>query len=221
MECRLCRSDAGKGDYGFVTHDPCEYFHVINYELGLHQSCIWLCSPVRRPVEKAGSAEFGTVGLPLALPAVGSSNSVLYPRLGILPPLPSGARGPGVMSAVGQPSLSSRPLHSPSQVIEETALGPVTSPSRDIPPSFASSSSSLAGLGAIERLALTRRAPHMMRLHLVRSAIRVTVLMTGDAGALLLLRVLLKGVRDEGWWGSAAAGIMAELVGAPHVFWRE
>jgi exopolysaccharide biosynthesis polyprenyl glycosylphosphotransferase len=118
------------------------------------------------------------------------------------------------MSAVGQPSISSRPLHSPSQVIEETALGSVTSPPRDIPPSFTSSSSSLAGPGAIERLALTRRAPHMMRLHLVRSAIRVTVLMTGDAGALLLLRVLLKGVRDEGWWGSAAAGLMAELVPA-------
>jgi exopolysaccharide biosynthesis polyprenyl glycosylphosphotransferase len=118
------------------------------------------------------------------------------------------------MSAVGQPSLSSRPLHSPSQVIEETALGPLTSPPRDIPPLFASSSSPLAGPGALERLALTRRAPHMMRLHLVRSAIRVTVLMTGDAGALLLLRVLLKGVRDEGWWGSAAAGLMAELVPA-------
>jgi hypothetical protein len=118
------------------------------------------------------------------------------------------------MSAVGQPSISSRPLHSPSQVIEETALGSVTSPPRDIPPSFTSSSSSLAGPGALERLALTRRAPHMMRLHLVRSAIRVTVLMTGDAGALLLLRVLLKGVRDEGWWGSAAAGLMAELVPA-------
>jgi len=51
-----------------------------------------------------------------------------------------------------------------------------------------------------------------MRIHLVRSAVRITVLMAGDAAALLLLRLLLRGVRDEGWWGSAAASVMTGLV---------
>jgi exopolysaccharide biosynthesis polyprenyl glycosylphosphotransferase len=51
-----------------------------------------------------------------------------------------------------------------------------------------------------------------MRLHLVRSAVRIAVLLAGDAVALLLLRLLLRGVRDESWLGSAAATVMAQLV---------
>jgi exopolysaccharide biosynthesis polyprenyl glycosylphosphotransferase len=50
-----------------------------------------------------------------------------------------------------------------------------------------------------------------MRVHLVRSAIRIAVLMAGDAAALLLLRALLRGVRDEQWLGSAAASVMHRL----------
>lgn len=59
-----------------------------------------------------------------------------------------------------------------------------------------------------------RRAPQIMRRHLVRSAIRITVLMAGDAAALLLLRHLLRGVRDEQWLGPATAGLVNSMV--PH-----
>lgn len=51
-----------------------------------------------------------------------------------------------------------------------------------------------------------------MRRHLVRSIVRITVLMTGDVGALLLLRVLLKGVRDQQWLGAGAASIVTSLI---------
>ncbi|HEX5574954.1 MAG TPA: hypothetical protein VFX42_03685, partial [Gemmatimonadales bacterium] len=51
-----------------------------------------------------------------------------------------------------------------------------------------------------------------MRLHLVRSAVRIAVLMAGDAAALLLLRVLLRGVRDNLWLGGATASIISRLV---------
>src|SRR5919112_6357079 len=61
---------------------------------------------------------------------------------------------------------------------------------------------------ALERLALTRRAPQIMRRHLVRSIVRITVLMAGDAGALLLLRLVLKGIRDEQWLGPGTAGVV-------------
>jgi exopolysaccharide biosynthesis polyprenyl glycosylphosphotransferase len=51
-----------------------------------------------------------------------------------------------------------------------------------------------------------------MRRHLVRSVVRMTVLMTGDAAALLLLRVALKGIRDQQWLGSATASVVSSLV---------
>ncbi|MDF3053268.1 MAG: hypothetical protein K0S19_1373, partial [Geminicoccaceae bacterium] len=51
-----------------------------------------------------------------------------------------------------------------------------------------------------------------MRIHLVRSAVRIAVLMAGDTAALLLLRVLLRGVRDEFWLGPAVASVVNGLV---------
>ena len=51
-----------------------------------------------------------------------------------------------------------------------------------------------------------------MRRHLVRTAIRVSVLLAGDAAALLLLRVLLHGVRDVGWLGTATSGLINQIV---------
>ncbi len=51
-----------------------------------------------------------------------------------------------------------------------------------------------------------------MRLHLVRSTIRITVLMAGDTAALLVLRALLRGVRDERWLGAPAASLLASLI---------
>ncbi len=117
------------------------------------------------------------------------------------------------MAAVGQPSIAARALPS-SPVIEEAGAGNLATASGLANPALppVSLTSAPAGPGAVERLALSRRAPHIMRLHLVRSAVRITVLMAGDAAALLLLRVLLKGVRDQGWWGSAAASVMSQLV---------
>ena len=65
---------------------------------------------------------------------------------------------------------------------------------------------------SLERLALSRHAPQMMRKHLVRSLVRVTVLMAGDAAALLMLRVLLRGIRDGGWLGGATADLLTNLI---------
>ncbi len=117
------------------------------------------------------------------------------------------------MAAVGQPSVSSRPLPSSSIIDEAAVATPLAAPGHENHPLSPNRSlSAPAGPGAVERLALSRRAHRIMRLHLVRSAVRITVLMAGDAAALLLLRLLLKGVRDEAWLGSTAATVMMELV---------
>jgi lipopolysaccharide/colanic/teichoic acid biosynthesis glycosyltransferase len=64
----------------------------------------------------------------------------------------------------------------------------------------------------LERLALTQRAPQIMRRHLVRVAVRVSVLLVGDTAALLLLRVTLRGIRDVGWFGSATSAVVNRIV---------
>jgi exopolysaccharide biosynthesis polyprenyl glycosylphosphotransferase len=51
-----------------------------------------------------------------------------------------------------------------------------------------------------------------MRVQLIRSAVRVGVLMAGDAAALLALRLLLRGVRDESWLGAAIGSTVNSLV---------
>ncbi|HEX2249684.1 MAG TPA: sugar transferase [Gemmatimonadales bacterium] len=102
------------------------------------------------------------------------------------------------MSAVGQPSLERFPGASAAT---ELAVGPsavpaATQPTRTTP----------------ARLALTQRAPQIMRRHLVRAAVRVSVLVAGDAVALLILRVLLHGVRDVGWLGPATSTLINKIV---------
>ena len=121
------------------------------------------------------------------------------------------------MSAVS-PSPSSR-LKSAS-IVDDSAgvLTAAAQQSQALPlatavsPAAPASTSKPAVWSAIDRLALTRRAPQIMRLHLVRSAVRIAVLMAGDAGALLLLRVLLRGVRDQLWLGPGAASVVNSLV---------
>jgi hypothetical protein len=51
-----------------------------------------------------------------------------------------------------------------------------------------------------------------MRRHLVRTAVRVSVLLAGDAAALLLLRVVLRGVRDVGWLGPATSDLINGII---------
>src|SRR3954451_23545771 len=99
------------------------------------------------------------------------------------------------MSAVSQPRTNPV-LRSPAPVITDApgvqpTLSPIWTP--------------------LERLAITRRAPQIMRRHLVRSAVRITVLMTGDAAALLFLRLLLHGLRDSQWLGTATARVLNQL----------
>src|SRR4051794_455899 len=65
---------------------------------------------------------------------------------------------------------------------------------------------------AVERLALTRRAHRIMRQHFVRAAVRVSVLLAGDAGALLLLRSLLRGFRDVGWLGGTTSELASRII---------
>jgi exopolysaccharide biosynthesis polyprenyl glycosylphosphotransferase len=64
----------------------------------------------------------------------------------------------------------------------------------------------------LERLALTQRAPQIMRRHLVRMAVRVSVLLVGDTAALLLLRFTLRGIRDVGWFGSGTSAVVNRII---------
>jgi exopolysaccharide biosynthesis polyprenyl glycosylphosphotransferase len=101
------------------------------------------------------------------------------------------------MSAVGQPSLE--PRFSGSSAATELAVGPspVTTDAQRI---------------KTARLALTQRAPQIMRRHLVRTAIRVSVLLVGDAAALLVLRVALRGIRDVGWFGAGTSNLVNQII---------
>jgi exopolysaccharide biosynthesis polyprenyl glycosylphosphotransferase len=103
------------------------------------------------------------------------------------------------MSAVGQPSLE--PRFSSSSPAKELAVGPSAVPS-----------DSHRTRTAPARLALSQRAPQIMRRHLVRTAVRVSVLLAGDAAALLLLRVVLRGVRDVGWLGPATSDLINGII---------
>jgi exopolysaccharide biosynthesis polyprenyl glycosylphosphotransferase len=103
------------------------------------------------------------------------------------------------MSAVGQTSLEPRLQSSPA--LTEVAVSSST-PAVE----------SLNIKTALERLALTQRAPQIMRRHLVRMAVRVSVLLLGDAAALLLLRVALHGIRDVGWFGSATSAVVNRII---------
>jgi exopolysaccharide biosynthesis polyprenyl glycosylphosphotransferase len=114
-----------------------------------------------------------------------------------------------VMSVIGQPSFT--PRSRPSVQVLESIAGSI-SPASSSAAATAAPNAQQPIRRASERLALSRRAHQVMRVHLVRSAIRIAVLMAGDAAALLLLRVLLRGVRDEQWMGSAAASVMHRLV---------
>jgi exopolysaccharide biosynthesis polyprenyl glycosylphosphotransferase len=51
-----------------------------------------------------------------------------------------------------------------------------------------------------------------MRRHLVRTAVRVAVLLAGDTAALLLLRVTLRGVRDLGWLGPGTSSLVNQII---------
>jgi exopolysaccharide biosynthesis polyprenyl glycosylphosphotransferase len=122
------------------------------------------------------------------------------------------------MSAVS-PSISSKPKPQPAVDVPaaSSTIASVAAPlsgSTTYPPSLGTTASPhppVAGT-ALERLALSQRAQQIMRVHLVRSAVRVAVLMAGDAAALLLLRLLLRGVRDESWLGAAVASVVNSLV---------
>jgi exopolysaccharide biosynthesis polyprenyl glycosylphosphotransferase len=102
------------------------------------------------------------------------------------------------MPAIGQPQLE--PRFRSSQAAKEVAAGPSTAvESHPIK-------------SALERLALTQRAPQIMRRHLVRTLVRVSVLLAGDTLALLLLRFTLHGVRDIGWFGPGTSALVNEII---------
>ncbi len=103
------------------------------------------------------------------------------------------------MSAVGQPSLDPRIQSSPA--VKESVASPSAPPVDSHPIRT-----------AVERLAVTQRAPQIMRRHLVRTAVRVSVLLAGDTAALLLLRVTLHGVRDLGWFGPATSALINQII---------
>jgi exopolysaccharide biosynthesis polyprenyl glycosylphosphotransferase len=120
------------------------------------------------------------------------------------------------MSAVS-PAVSPKPKPQPTVDVPavSSAIAPVSAPIAGAisPPVLGTTASPrppVAGT-ALDRLALSQRAQQIMRVHLVRSAVRVAVLMAGDAAALLVLRALLRGVRDESWLGPAVASMVNSL----------
>jgi exopolysaccharide biosynthesis polyprenyl glycosylphosphotransferase len=122
------------------------------------------------------------------------------------------------MSAVS-PSISSKPKPQPTVdvPVAPSAIAPVSdSPSATTSspqaPGTTASSHPPAARSALERVALSQRAQQIMRVHLIRSAVRVGVLMAGDAAALLVLRLLLRGVREESWLGTVVASTVNSLV---------
>ena len=105
------------------------------------------------------------------------------------------------MHAVGQPSLEARLTSSSASM--EAVVSPAAPP---VEPSPVKS--------ALDRLALTQRAPQIMRRHVVRTGVRVSVLLAGDTVALLLLRLALRGVRDMGWFGPAVSAFINRIIPA-------
>jgi exopolysaccharide biosynthesis polyprenyl glycosylphosphotransferase len=65
-----------------------------------------------------------------------------------------------------------------------------------------------------ERLDLTRSAPQIIRKHLARAVVRIAVLLTGDALALLGLRWVIQGARDLNWFGAPVASVLNTVVPA-------
>ena len=63
-----------------------------------------------------------------------------------------------------------------------------------------------------ERLDLTRGAPQIIRRHLARTVVRFSVLLTGDALALLGLRWVLQGARDLLWFGSPVSSVLNRII---------
>ena len=102
------------------------------------------------------------------------------------------------MPAVGQPQLE--PQFRSSSAAKEVAASP------------AAAVDSHSIKSALERLALTQRAPQIMRRHLVRTLVRVSVLLAGDTLALLLLRFTLHGVRDLGWFGPSPSAVLNQII---------
>lgn len=109
--------------------------------------------------------------------------------------------------ASAPPLLRTRP--------DATASPPVDTP----PPRISGSSIGIpavaepsSGKSRSERLDLTRGAPQMMRRHLARAVVRISVLLTGDACALLVLRFIMQGIRDEAWLGTTIASLAARMI---------
>jgi exopolysaccharide biosynthesis polyprenyl glycosylphosphotransferase len=103
------------------------------------------------------------------------------------------------MTAVGQPPAEPRVQSSPA--VKDLGAGPATIPNEAQHIRI-----------AVERLALTRRAHRIMRQHFVRAVVRVSVLLAGDAAALLLLRSLLRGIRNSAWLGEATSSMAHRII---------
>lgn len=69
-----------------------------------------------------------------------------------------------------------------------------------------------SGKSRSERLDLARGAPQVMRKHLARTVVRISVLLTGDACALLVLRFIMRGIRDQAWLGPTVASVVTRMI---------
>ena len=64
------------------------------------------------------------------------------------------------------------------------------------------------------RLELHSQASRVVRLHVIRSAIRAATLIAADTGLLLLLRAVIQGVRDDRWLGGWLASMLQAVAPA-------
>jgi exopolysaccharide biosynthesis polyprenyl glycosylphosphotransferase len=84
-------------------------------------------------------------------------------------------------------------------------------PQPEAEPRVEAAGNSTAAKSWPERLDLTLGAPQIIRRHLARAVVRIAVLLTGDALALLGLRWVLQGARNR-WFGNPVASVLNRII---------
>jgi exopolysaccharide biosynthesis polyprenyl glycosylphosphotransferase len=148
----------------------------------------------------------------LSLFAAGGANALQrLPEIMSRAPLNSPSTGTraghlGEVNAL-DPSATELPASSP---LRHSRTEPLASTIVERAPAF--SPLEIADRAPPERLDLARGAPQIRRRHLARAVVRVAVLLTGDACALLVLRFIMQGIRDQAWFGATAASLAAKMI---------
>jgi hypothetical protein len=154
--------------------------------------------------------------------AANGASSRRIPRIMSRPPLnsPSAGTRAGSLGEVQSldPTATDPPVSSP---LLRTRTDSIASPLITVPAPPRSGGTTVPFPEAVEpsstknrseRLDLARGAPEIMRKHLFRAVVRISVLLTGDACALLVLRFIMQGIRDQAWLGPTVASLASSMI---------